>query len=175
MIQNYRTFYNQLNVAAPEIKGAWDFCPVPGTRREDGTISHAANSSGSGFIILKDCKNVEGAWEYIKWFTSTDTMITYGQNVEGVMGPLGRFESANVEALQKLNWSKSDLTKINAQLNELDEIPIIPSSYVVTRSIMNAFRSVVNDNENARETLRWYNKDINAEITRKRKNLGLDE
>lgn len=175
VIQNYCTFYNQLNVAAPEIKGAWDFCPVPGTRREDGTISHAANSSGSGFIILKDCKNVEGAWEYIKWFTSTDTMITYGQNVEGVMGPLGRFESANVEALQKLNWSKSDLTKINAQLNELDEVPIIPSSYVVTRSIMNAFRSVVNDNENARETLRWYNKDINAEITRKRKNLGLDE
>lgn len=175
VIQNYATFYNQLNVAAPEIKGAWDFCPVPGTRREDGTVSHAANSSGSGFIVLKDCKNVEGAWEYIKWFTSTDTMVTYGQNVEGVMGPLGRFESANVEALQRLNWSKSDLAKINAQLDELDEIPIIPSSYVVTRGIMNAFRAVVNDSDNARETLRWYNKDINAEITRKRKNLGLDE
>ena len=174
VIQNYCSFYNQLNVAAPEIKGSWDFCPVPGTRREDGTVSHAANSSGSGFIVLKDCKNVEGAWKYIDWFTSTDTMVEYGQNVEGVMGPLGRFESANVEALQKLNWSKSDLSKINAQLAELDEIPIIPSSYVVTRSIMNAFRAVVNDNDNARETLRWYNKDINAEITRKRKNLGLD-
>ena len=175
VIQNYCSFYNQLNVAAPEIKGAWDFCPVPGTRREDGTVSHAANSAGSGFIVLKDCKNVEGAWKYIDWFTSTDTMVEYGQNVEGVMGPLGRFESANVEALQKLNWSKSDLKKINAQLAELDEIPIIPSSYVVTRSIMNAFRAVVNDNDNARETLRWYNKDINAEITRKRKNLGLDD
>ncbi|MCI7234100.1 MAG: extracellular solute-binding protein [Oscillospiraceae bacterium] len=175
VIQNYCTFYNQLNVAAPEIKGAWDFCPVPGTRREDGTVSHAANSSGSGFIVLKDCKNVEGAWKYIDWFTSTETMVEYGQNVEGVMGPLGRFESANVEALQKLNWSKSDLSKINAQLAELDEIPIIPSSYVVTRSIMNAFRAVVNDYDNARETLRWYNKDINAEITRKRKNLGLDD
>lgn len=175
VIQNYCTFYNQLNVAAPEIKGAWDFCPVPGTRREDGTVSHAANSSGAGFIVLKDCKNVDGAWQYIKWFTDTDTMVTYGQNVEGVMGPLGRFESANVEALQKLNWSKSDLEKINAQLNELDEIPIVPSSYVVTRSIMNAFRAVVNDADNARETLRWYNKDINTEITRKRKNLGLDD
>lgn len=175
VIQNYCSFYNQLNVAAPEIKGAWDFCPVPGTRREDGTVSHAANSSGSGFIVLKDCKNPTGAWEYIKWFTDTDTMVTYGQNVEGVMGPLGRFETANVEALQKLNWSKSDLAKINAQLNELDEIPIIPSSYVVTRSIMNAFRAVVNDADNARETLRWYNKDINTEITRKRKNLGLDD
>lgn len=174
VIQNYCGFYNQLNVAAPEIKGAWDFCPVPGTRREDGTISHAANSSGSGVIVLKDCKNVDGAWEYIKWFTSTETMVTYGQNVEGVMGPLGRFETANVEALQRLNWSKTDLEKINAQLNELDEIPIIPSSYVVTRSIMNAFRAVVNDADNPRETLRWYNKDINTEIVRKRKNLGLD-
>ncbi|MGN1089014.1 MAG: extracellular solute-binding protein, partial [Huintestinicola sp.] len=103
VIQNYNTFYNQLNVAAPEIKGSWDFCPVPGTVREDGTISHAANSNGSGFIVLKDCKNPEGAWEYMKWFTSTDTMVSYGQNVEGVMGPLGRFDSANVEALQKLN------------------------------------------------------------------------
>lgn len=175
VIQNYCGFYNQLNVAAPEIKGCWDFCPVPGTRLEDGTVSHAANSSGSGFIVLKDCKNVEGAWKYIDWFTSTETMVEYGQNVEGVMGPLGRFESANVEALQKLNWSKADLSKINAQLAELDEVPIIPSSYVVTRSIMNAFRAVVNDNDNARETLRWYNKDINAEISRKRKNLGLDE
>ncbi|MGN0642679.1 MAG: extracellular solute-binding protein [Huintestinicola sp.] len=175
VIQNYCSFYNQLNVAAPEIKGLWDFCEVPGTRREDGTVSHAANSSGAGAIILKDCKNIEGAWEFIKWFTSTDVMVEYGQNVEGVMGPLGRFESANIEALQKLNWSKTDLEKINSQMSELKEIPIIPSSYVVTRGVMNAFRAVVNDADNARETLRWYNKDINSEITRKRKNLGLDD
>lgn len=174
VIQNYNAFYNQLNVAAPEIKGAWDFCPVPGTRRADGTVSHAANSGGAGFIVLKSCRNVEGAWEYIKWFTSDDVMVEYGQNVEGVMGPMGRFDTANVNALQKLNWSKSDLVQINEQLSQLDEIPITPSSYVVTRSLMNAFRSVVNENENAREQLRWYNRDINAEIERKRKNLGLD-
>ncbi len=174
VIQNYCTFYNQLNTAAPEIKGLWDFAPVPGTERDDGTISHAANSNGSGAIILKDCKNVEAAWTYIKWFTETDTMVEYGQNVEGVMGPLGRFESANEEALKRLNWSKNDLDKILAQMDELEEIPIIPSSYVVTRSIMNAFRAVVNDKENPRETLRTYNVDINNEITRKRENLGLD-
>ena len=90
------------------------------------------------------------------------------------MGPLGRFESANIEALKKLNWSNSDLEKILFQMDQLEEIPIIPSSYVVTRSIMNAFRAVVNDKENARETLRLYNIDINNEITRKRSNLGLD-
>jgi hypothetical protein len=59
---------------------------------------------------------------------------------------------------------------MNAQV----EIPIIPASYGVTRNIMNAFRSVVNDSENARDTLFWYNKDINEEITRKRADLGID-
>ncbi len=175
VIQNYCTFYNQLNTAAPEIKGLWDFCQVPGTRREDGTVSHAANSNGSGAVILSSCKNYDAAWEFIKWFTDTDTMVEYGQNVEGVMGPLGRFDSANVEALKELNWSNKDLEKILSQMDELEEIPIVPSAYVVTRSIMNAFRSVVNDKENARETLRWYNIDINREITRKRENLGLDD
>ena len=38
---------------------------------------------------------------------------------------------------------------------------------------MNAFRETVNELENPRDTLIWYNRDINDEITRKRKNLGL--
>ena len=175
VIQDYCAFYNQLNVAAPELKGLWDFCAVPGTRRADGTVSHAANSNGAGAVVLSDCTNMEAAWSFIDWFTDTDTMIEYGQNVEGVMGPLGRFASANVEAVKEMNWSNRDLEKILFQMDQLEEIPIIPSAYVVTRSIMNAFRSVVNDKENARETLRWYNIDINREITRKRENLGLED
>jgi ABC-type glycerol-3-phosphate transport system substrate-binding protein len=126
-------------------------------------------------LSLKNCKNPEAAWEFIKWFTSTDIMVEYGQNIEGIMGPLGRFEAANVEALKQLNWSSRDLEKILRQMDALEEIPIIPSSYVVTRSIMNAFRTVVNDKENARETLIWYNRDINSEILRKRRVLGIDD
>ncbi len=173
VIQDYCGFYNQLNTAAPEIKGLWDFAPVPGTPGENG-VNHAANSAGSGAMILSSCKDPNAAWTFIKWFSDTDQMVEYANNVEGVMGAMGRVAPADPEVLKKLNWSKSDLEKITAQMEQLDEIPIIPSSYVVTRGVMNAFRAVVNDHDNARETLRWYNKDINKEITRKRKNLGLD-
>ena len=173
VIQNY-SFYNQLSVAAPEIKGLWDFTSVPGTERADGTISHAANSVGSGAIVFDKVKNPDDAWTFLKWFTSDKVMTEYGQNIEGLMGQMGRFESSNLTALSQLSWTSGELEKITAQMNELEEIPIIPASYVVTRNIVNAFRASVNKAENPRDTLLWYNRDINAEITRKRKNLGID-
>lgn len=172
VIQNY-TFYNQLSVAAPEIKGCWGFQPVPGTVQEDGTINHAANSNGSGAIIFTKAADQEGAWDFIKWFTSTDAQVKYGNNIESILGTMGRYATANEEALQQLSWTTSEVNLLLDQLNSQVEIPIIPASYGVTRNVMNAFRAVVNDYDNARDKLFWYNKDINDEITRKLEDLGL--
>ena len=172
VIQNY-TFYNQLSVAAPEIKGCWGFQPVPGTVQKDGTINHAANSNGSGAIIFTKAADQEGAWDFIKWFTSTDAQVKYGNNIESILGTMGRYATANEEALQQLSWTTSEVNLLLDQLNSQVEIPIIPASYGVTRNVMNAFRAVVNDYDNARDTLFWYNKDINDEITRKLEDLGL--
>lgn len=172
VIQNY-TFYNQLSVAAPEIKGCWGFQPVPGTVQGDGTINHAANSNGSGAIIFTKAADQEGAWDFIKWFTSTDAQVKYGNNIESILGTMGRYATANEEALQQLSWTTSEVNLLLDQLNSQVEIPIIPASYGVTRNVMNAFRAVVNDYDNARDTLFWYNKDINDEITRKLEDLGL--
>ncbi|MBQ8922274.1 MAG: extracellular solute-binding protein [Oscillospiraceae bacterium] len=172
VIANY-SFYNQLSVAAPEIKGLWDFTVMPGTLGEDGTINHASNSGGSGAVIFKKVKNKEAAWEFVKWFCSTDVQTEYGQNLEGLLGQMGRYEASNIEALQQLNWSAAELDVLKAQWESLSEIPILPSSYAVTRNIMNAFRETVNANENPRDTLMYYNSDMNDEIQRKRENLGL--
>jgi ABC-type glycerol-3-phosphate transport system substrate-binding protein len=180
LIQNY-TFYNQLSVTAPEIKGCWDFMHVPGTANENGTvtlddgttISIAANSSGSGALIFSKCPDKEGAWEFIKWFTSTETQVEYGNDIESVLGTMGRYDTANVEALQQLSWTTTQVNKITEQLTAQIEIPVIPASYGVTRNLNNAFREVANQYENARDTLFWYNKDINEEITRKNEDLGL--
>lgn len=170
VIQNY-TFANQLEAAAPEISGLWEFFPVPGTEQADGTISHAANSSGSGAVIFNSTENINGAWKFIKWFTSADTQAEYAMRTEGLLGTLGRFDTANKQALSQLSWSAKELERLYAQQSELMEIPVLPSSYAVTRNIMNAFRETVNEGENPRDTLIWYNRDINGEIERKRENL----
>jgi ABC-type glycerol-3-phosphate transport system substrate-binding protein len=170
VISNY-TFYNQLTAASPEIKGLWDFTSVPGTMNADGEISHAVNSNGSGAVIFSSCANKKGAWEFIKWFTSDEIQTEYAVQTEGILGTLGRFDTANIAALSNLSWSDNELEKLMTQRNEISEIPIIPASYAVTRNIMNAFREAVNKSENPRDTLLWYNKDINEEIIRKNKTL----
>ena len=171
VLQPY-TFYNQLSVSAPEIKGLWDFTLVPGTRQEDGTVNHTANSSTSGALIFTKVSNQNAAWEFIKWFTSTDVQVEYGRTIEALLGPLGRFDTANVEAIQQLPWSTSEMDKITAQMNQTDEVPIIPASYATTRHTKNAFRAVVNDGDNPRYALTSYNRDINSEIERKNEELS---
>ncbi len=180
LIQNY-TFFNQLSVAAPEIKGCWNFMHVPGTENENGTvtlddgrkISIASNSTGSGALIFDSCPDKDGAWEFIKWFTSNETQIAYGQDIESVLGTMGRYDTANLEALQNLSWTTTQCNKLMEQLTSQVEIPVIPASYGVTRNLNNAFREVANQYENARDTLFWYNRDINEEIERKNKDLGM--
>lgn len=173
VIANY-SFYNQLSVAAPEIKGLWDFTVMPGTIGADGTLNHASNSGGSGAVIFEKVKNKEAAWEFVKWFCSTEVQTEYGVDLEGLLGQMGRYEAANIEALRQLNWSSAEMEVLEAQWESLIEIPILPASYAVTRNIMNAFRETVNSNENPRDTLMYYNSDMNEEIQRKRENLGLD-
>ncbi len=178
VISDYCTFFNQLAVAAPEIDGLWGFTAIPGTLQEDGTISHAVNSNNTGAVIFNKVSDktngVENAWTFLKWFCSTDVQVEYGTQIEGLLGQMGRYATANKEVLTQLAWSSSEADTILSAMDELEEIPIIPASYSVTRNVMNAFREVVNNYENPRDTLMTYNRDINDEITRKRENLGLD-
>ena len=174
VVANY-SFANQLSVAAPEIRGLWDFTVMPGTLSADGTLSHASNSGGTGAVIFNKVKNKAAAWEFVKWFSSAAVQTEYGADLEGLLGQMGRYEAANAEALDGLNWSGTELALLHAQRDALREIPVLPSSYAVTRNIMNAFRETVNSHENPRDTLMYYNSDMNDEIRRKRENLGLDK
>lgn len=167
VIANY-SFAGQLETASPEIKGLWDFCKVSGTLIGD-TVSHSANSTGTGAVIFSSSDKQEQAWEFIKWFTRDDVQARFGNRLESITGAVGRYETANINAMGSLSWSEHQLERLREQQAELKEIPIIPSSYAVTRNIMNAFRETVNDGENPRDMLIWYSRDINDEIERKNK------
>ena len=173
VIANY-SFYNQLSTAAPEIRGLWEMVPIPGTLKEDGTIDRTAAASGNACFILSSCKNTDAAWKFLRWWASTETQTDYGRNLENVLGAAGRYTPASIEAMESLAWSGDELEILKEQWSSVHELTEIPGGYYTSRNIDNAFKSVVNNNENPREALNYWNRQINAEILRKRDEFQLD-
>ncbi len=169
------TQYNQLAIAAPEIKGLWSIYPIPGMMQADGSIDRTESATGTASVLMRSAENKEAAFRFLDWWSSEATQSTYSRELEATMGPAARYNSANVATLGNLAWKPSEYRIIAEQWTHVWDISTIPSSYYITRNVTNAFRNVVYNNENERETLNKYAKIIDKEIVRKNKELGIGQ
>jgi len=167
------TQYNYLSVFAPEIKGDWGFTLVPGFEREDGTIDHSVSAWETACVIMATSTKQKKGWEFLKWWMSDETQTEYGNEIENVLGVAGRVATANMKALENLPWATADYRQLVKQLAWVKALPQVPGGYFTERHIKNAFYTVYNNNEDPRETLQDYVKQINYEIGRKRMEFGL--
>ncbi len=174
----YYNTYNVLSVFAPEIRGKWDFIPVPGTVDEDELgneyIRRETVSTGTSVMIMNDADNKVAAWEYLKWWTSTDVQVQFGREMEGILGAAARYPTANVAALSQLPWTVREYQKLESQWDWVRGIPEVPGGYMTGRHLDNAFRLVYNESSNPRETIYDYVQIINDEIAKKRREFGLE-
>lgn len=161
------TNYNQLSQAAPEIDGRWGIALVPGIKNEDGSINHTVSGAGTGCAILKSSKNKEEAWEFLKWWTRADTQLAYNNGVESILGAVSRVTTATVEAFENMAWSGDDLTVLSEQRSYIQEVPEIPGSYYVSRSVDQAFWNVINKSQRPKDMLEKWGTVANQEIKRK--------
>lgn len=168
-IESY-TLINLLKLGAPEINDLWGIAKVPATEKDGKFFGYIKGLSTTG-IIFNKTKNKQAAFDFLSWFTSTDIQAKYGEKLEMIIGPEGRFNPSNKDSISKMNWSNSQLKVLNAQWDEIREFPVIPSSYYISRGFVNALRKVVYNRANPRETLMFYIKDINSEISRKNKEI----
>ena len=175
IIMSDYSFYNNLSVGAPEIKGLWAMTQIPGTRREDGTVDHASVCGGTVCIMVKDCDNKEQVWDFMAWWVSTEIQAIYGNNIEARLGAGGRYTTANLEAFEMLPWSYNDAQAIKTQWQSITDFPRLPGDYYVTRMLQNAHRAVLYKSENPRAALVRYSKEMDKEITRKRIQYNVDE
>ena len=167
------TQYNYLSVFAPEIKGDWAFTLVPGYEREDGTIDHSVSAWETACIIMSTSTRQKQAWEFLKWWMGDEAQTEYGNEIENVLGVAGRVATANMNALANIPWATADYRQLTKQLAWVKALPQVPGGYFTERHIKNAFYTVYNNNEDPRETLQDYVKQINYEISRKRLEFGL--
>jgi len=169
------TDYIMLTVAAPELTGRWAVAPVPGRLNEDGTINRTVTGVvGNAGIILQRTTNPNAAWELLKWWTSSDVQIQFGQEIEALLGTEARWNTANIEAFRALPWKLNDLNVIESSWPYIKEVPVVPGGYYTGRHVLNAWNRVVLSNEDIpRDSLDKAVEDINRELTAKWEEYGL--
>lgn len=172
-VMNY-SLYNQLAMAAPEIRGDWEMLPIPGTVGEDGELNRTETATGTAAVMIAGADNKENTWQFLKWWVSAGTQAAYGRRLEYVLGPAGRYATANRVAFQSLPWSAEEAAVIEQQWDSVTEIPEVPGGYYVTRNLSNAFRAAAIRGENKRQSLNYWSSETDKEIARKRREYHLD-
>lgn len=164
--------YVQLSAAAPELNNRWGIALIPGVRQEDGSIVRWAGGGQRTGVIFRESSKKEQAWEFLKWWVSTETQVQYGTDIEAVNGVAFRWNTSNVEAFSKLPWKREDANVILQQWAWYKDIPNLPGGYFLSRELNNAWIRTVVDGMNERSSLELAIIDIDRELRRKQQEFG---
>ena len=160
--------YTQIKAAAPEIDGRWTVLELPGTEDENGKINNVSAGSGTGCAITKLSKNPENAWKFLKWWTSDEIQLKYSNNLESLLGSLGRVSVSNTKAFESMDWDIDMKESMIRQRDNICEIPEIPGGYYTARCIDQAFWGVYEQGNVPLDMITKWGAVANTEITRKR-------
>ena len=169
--------YVQLKAAAPELNGRWAIALIPGLEKTDENGNTYVDRTHSGSITtssyaMNSTQYPDECWELLKWWMCEETQTEYGVSIEGIIGEVGRWNSANLISFDKMNWSVEDLAIIQETRNYVYEYPYVLGGYFTGRHITNAWTKVVMNNGNLRDALEEAVRDINRELKMKNEEYG---
>lgn len=173
-IADYWT-YVLLSTAARELMGRWRMVPIPGMDMPDGSINRSTGGSGNAVVIFRQSEHPREAWEFVKWWTETETQLRYGVELEALLGVEARWNTANVTALQGMAWPRPDIEAISEQWQWFRERPVVLGGYFTARHVANAWNRVVLQGANPREALEEAVRQINRELRKKQEEFGVVE
>ncbi len=170
--------YIQFDMAAPDISGDWAIALVPGTWSEDGVLQRwQAGAQTSAVMFRTSEEREQKAWEFMKWWLSTDTQYLFAESMENNYGEAFRWFSANMDVVQRQNWPEDTKQVLLTQMRWYKQLPMVPGgSYMTSRELWNAWTRIVIDKGNYREEIETAVEDITLEMGIKQQEMGyIDE
>ena len=165
--------YNLLTNAAPELAGSWEIAVAPGTLQEDGTIDSSTCGCAESTVIFKsDSDREKKAWEFVKWWSSTEVQAEFGQTIQITYGDEYMWPTANMEAFMQLPWDSDHKEVIREFAANVVDVARVPGTYLLEREMSNAFNDIVVNGQNEQTRIDKAVKVINREIERKLEEFG---
>src|SRR5690606_20128560 len=141
--------YIQLLFAAPEIAGLWDIAPLPGIEL-NGVVNRSYDGASTSSMIFKNSSKQLEAWEFLKWWMSTETQTLYAENLMTAFGAEYTWNTANVDAFMQMSINASHKSVFLEQWQWVLDTAKTPASYMLEREISNAWNRIVYDGVNVR-------------------------
>ena len=164
--------YIQLQMAAPELAGKWGIAPAPGTLQEDGSILRYQPAAGSSCMIFNNTTRPDEAWQFLKWWLSTDTQVQYAYMMQGTYGTEYRWNTGNLEAFEQMSYSQEDKKIIMEQWEQQREITYHPANYMIERQTSDVWNKVVVEHQSMVENIDRATLVTNRELLRKLEEFG---
>lgn len=170
-VSNIET-YIRLLIAAPEIVGLWGLDLYPATVLPDGTQRRYATGSAQASIMFRDTDQPQEAWQFLKWWMSTETQSEFQERLRLNFGRAYLWNSANLEAFSRLNIPEEHRAVILEQWQWLREPVRLPGFYMQERELSNVWNRIVFDGVNPRVAIDRAVITINREIARRMEEFG---
>ncbi len=175
IIADYISFYNTFTIYATELKGLWSFTTIPGTEKDDGSVNYSTLSSVSAMVIMKDALTrgtAQAGFDFMEWWMRTDVQSDYANQLIALLGPAGKYATANVESFNSMSWSANEAKQLAFISKNLVANNEMPGSYIISRYVSFAFLAVYNNNLDPVTEIMSYITTINEEMARKRQELS---
>jgi ABC-type glycerol-3-phosphate transport system substrate-binding protein len=170
-VSNLET-YIKLTTAAPEINGLWSIDLYPAVVLPDGAQNRYTTGSAQSSIMFKNTTHPQEAWQFMKWWMSTETQVDFQERLVLNYGGEYLWSSANLEAFRRLSIPEEHKSVILEQWKWLQEPVKLPGSYMQERELANVWSRIVFDGANPRVAIDRSIIVINREITRKMEEFG---
>ena len=165
--------YNLIRNAAPELDSSWAISLIPGTVQEDGSIARTTCGCAESTVIFKSTEEREQkAWEFIRWWSTTEIQALFGRMVQSIYGDEYIWPTANLEAFDLLPWDTEDKMVVRQFAENVVDVARVPGTYMLEREMSNAFNDIVVNGENEQTRIDRAVKTINREIKRKLEEFG---
>lgn len=165
--------YLQLKHAAPELTGQWALAPYPGIYNEEtDEVDRWYIGNGTGGVMFGNTDDPDGAWGFMKWWTSAETQSQFAYRLQSTYGPEFLWLSGNLEAIANSPIDNSDKQIILEQINWLRDVPRTPGQYMLERGLSNIWNTVTFDGTPVRVAIDKEVIIIDREIKRKLVEFG---
>ena len=174
-IADYATF-NMLTNAAPELSSSWKVALIPGTQKSDGTIDRSVCGCAESSVIFKsNSERQKKAWEFVKWWSSTETQAEFGQTIQITYGGEYIWPTANTKAFAQLPINSDTKKIVEETAKNVKDVARVPGTYLLEREMSNTFNDIAVNGDNEQTRIDKAVKTVNHEFERKLEEFGYSD